>query len=101
MNPAFHVVNVALQAVSSFYAKAESLQSFLPIRTWGHNSDGPAEEKKMYQLIQLICNIYSLTKTNTFIIIVSGWILCVGHAVGMENIKSAYEMLARKPRCRW
>jgi hypothetical protein len=51
MNPAFHVVNVALRAVSSFYARAESLQSFLPVQMWGHNSDGPAEDRKLYQLL--------------------------------------------------
>ena len=50
MNPAFHVVNVVSQDVSSFYAGAEFLQSFLPIQMWGHNSDGPSEDRKIHQL---------------------------------------------------
>jgi len=49
MSPAFHVVNVALQAVSSFCAKAESLQSFLLIQMWGHNLGGPAEKEKIHK----------------------------------------------------
>jgi hypothetical protein len=96
VNPAFHVVSAVLQDVSSFCAGVESLQSFLPVQMWDHNSDGPSEERKIHQLHWLVPCLFSslhTCKTNRS----RGGEYCMQvMAVGIRGIQNAYEILARK-----
>lgn len=96
MNPAFRVVIVVSQDVSSFYAGAEFLQSFLPIQMWGHNSDGPSEERKIHQLCWLVH--YSLSSLHTCTTSRSSGRGCYMQvmAVEMMGIRNTYKILVRK-----
>jgi hypothetical protein len=63
---------------------------------WGHNSDGPSEERKIHQLRWLVHYLFSTLHTYKISTSSGGECYMQVMAVEVRGIRNAYEMLTRK-----